>query len=709
MLAVLAPAAAPLRAQVERPDQITYPPLPKIEIPTPRRVVLDNGMVVMLLEDHELPLVRATALIRTGERYDPADKVGLAGVAGEVLRTGGTEALDAAALDDFLESRAATIESDTQEDSGQVTMSCLKADLPDVLKVYADVIRHPAYAPDRIDVALTAARSQVSRQNDDPQGIVFRELEKLVLGQDSPYARVPTYDTLAAITRDDLVAWHDRYFHPDRVILGLVGDFDSDAVLAQVRKVFGDWQRGDELDLPEAAYNTQAKTGVFVADKTDVTQTNIAMGHLGIRRDDPDYYAARVLNELLSGSGVSRLSSEVRTKRGLAYGVLGRIGTDWDHPGTTIVWTSTKAESTGETLKVLLDEIKAVRGDRPPTAEEVAEAKNALLSSFVFGVDSRSEVLDQQLALEYFGYPLDRVAVFRDRIDAVTVDDVRRVAKEDLHPDQFSIVVVGPVEKFHTDLSQFGPVHALDVSIPPPSQERAAQTEESTGKAAALLSKAVDAAGGAERLTSVEALGIDASASLKGPMGQMTLKTHGLLALSGSVRQEIETPMGQMVMVLSPDGAFVTSPQGTQPMPASRVDGLRKGLWRNPISLLRAYAERAGGGGEGFSATASGSDTVGDTPVELVETEVDDVVTTLAIDPATGRLLQLRYQGNGPQGAPGEVHDTFSDFREVDGLFYPFSTVSSFAGEDESSVTVETLQVNPEIPADAFAAPADAQ
>ena len=247
-------------------------------------------------------------------------------------------------------------------------------------------------------------------------------------------------------------------------------------------------------------YASRPTPGVFVADKGDVTQTNIAMGDLGIERSDPDYYAARVLNELLSGGSVSRLFSEVRTKRGLAYGVFGQIGTGWDHPGTTIVWTSTKAESTGETLQVLLDEINAVRGDRPPTADEVAEAKNALLSSFVFTVDSRDEILDQQLTLEYFGYPLDWVDRFRDRIDAVTVEDVRRVAREDLHPDRFPIVIVGPTDRFDADLSKFGTVHTLDISIPGPRRERPGMTEEQPARRRSLLDAAVDAAGGAERL-----------------------------------------------------------------------------------------------------------------------------------------------------------------------------------------------------------------
>lgn len=462
------PLSSPAWAQVEKPDQIEYPPLPPIEIPMPQRVVLDNGMVVMLLEDHELPLVHATALIKTGERYEPADKVGLAGLTGTVLRTGGTENLAADALDDFLESRAATIESSVSEDRGRVSMSSLKQDFPDVLRVFADVLRRPAFAADRIEVARTAARAAVARSNDNPQGIVFREIQQVVYGEDSPYARVPTFATLGAITRDDLIAWHRAYYHPDRMILGLVGDFDSGETLDLIRETFGDWAKGEAADLPEVSIGKEPRPGLYVADKADVTQTNIALGHLGIRRDHPDYYALRVLNQVFSGSMVSRLFSEVRTKRGLAYGVFGQVGANWDRPGLTLAWTSTKVESTGEALQVLLDEAKALRSHRPPSAREVQEAKNAILASFVFEVDSRDEILGEQLVLENFGYPLDRIATFRERIDAVTVDDVVRAAREHLRPEDFSIVIVGPAEQFQKALEGFGEAKKLDISIEPP-------------------------------------------------------------------------------------------------------------------------------------------------------------------------------------------------------------------------------------------------
>ncbi len=468
-LAAATVSPAPVPAQVERPEQIQYPPLPELHIPQPRRVELPNGMVVMLVEDHELPLVRATALVHTGDRLEPADKVGLAEVTGTVLRTGGTEAMGPDDLDDYLESKAAVIESSIGEDQGEVTLSCLAEDFSDVLKVFADVLRHPAFDPNRIEVALNASRSQVARQNDNPQSIVFRELRKEVWGADSPYGRTATFATLATIERDDLVAWHRRDYHPNRIVLGLVGDFDSDKALELVRRAFGDWPRGPAVEPVESHRPEHANPGVFVAEKSDVNQSNIAMGHLGILRSNPDFYAVEVMNEILGGGGTSRLFREVRTKKGLAYAVFGRAGSDWDHPGLTLLFTTTKVSTTGEAIAALLEEAKGMTS-RPPTDDEVARAKQTILSSFVFQVDSTAELLERFLTFEYFGYPLDRLAEYRAKIEAVTADDVRRVAATYLQPQDFSIVVVGPAEGRDSDLSAFGPVKPLDISIAPPPQ-----------------------------------------------------------------------------------------------------------------------------------------------------------------------------------------------------------------------------------------------
>lgn len=457
-------------AQAVRVDDLRYPPLPPFEIPRPQRVVLDNGMVVMLLEDHELPLVEATALVRAGGRLDPAGKIGLAELAAGVLRSGGTEALPGDPLDDWLESRAASIEATADGDLVRASLSSLSQDFPDVLRVFADVLRRPAFDTRKLEVARNQAIAGVARQNDEAGEVLFREFRKIVYGPDSPYARTETYATLGAIRRDDLLAWHRQGFHPERTVLGVVGDFRSAETLALLRAVFGDWPRGSAAARPPlseaAAWRQQPSPGVYWAEKKDMTQSAVMIGHLGVRKDDPDYYALEILNSVLSGSFSSRLISHVRTQKGLAYSVAGRVGSDWDHPGLTYLYLSTKTQTTGAGIQALLDEVRALQTTQPATEEEVEKARQGLLSSFIFNADTPRKVLSQQLNLEIFGYPLDWLSRYRAGLEAVTPAQVRDAALHHLHPGDFALLVVGPAEGRDRPLTDFGKVTNVDLAIP---------------------------------------------------------------------------------------------------------------------------------------------------------------------------------------------------------------------------------------------------
>ena len=466
MAVSLIPAAAV--AQATRAGDLRYPPLPAFEIPQPERVVLDNGMVVMLLEDHELPIVEATALVRAGGRFDPADKVGLTDLAAMVMRTGGTQSLPGDALDDFLESRAAAIEAGGDEDLVRVTLNSLKADFPQVLKTFADVLRRPAFDAAKLEVARNQAIAEVSRQNDDPDQILFREFGKVIYGPDSPYARTETFASLGAIRREDLTAWHKAGFHPDRIVLGLVGDFNRDEALRLVREAFGDWARGPQWKPAEAPFKKQPSPGVYYVAKDDVTQSSILMGHLGILLNDPDYYALEVMNQALSGSFASRLIANIRTKKGLAYAVFGGVNGEFDHPGLAMLFVSTKTETTGAGIDALIEEAKNLTA-QPLTAAEVETAKQSLLSSFIFRFDTKREVLSRQLFLEMYGYPLDWLSRYRSGVESVTLEQVRKAARH-LRPEEFSIFVVGPSQGMDKPLETWGKVTKIDVSLPEPPQ-----------------------------------------------------------------------------------------------------------------------------------------------------------------------------------------------------------------------------------------------
>ena len=460
---------SPTVAQVERVDELTYPPLAELEIPEPTRVTLENGMVVLLLEDHELPIVSVSAKIRTGSRLEPEEKIGLAGLTGAVMRSGGTTSLSGDELDDYLEGKAAVIETGIGGTMGSASMSSLTEDFPEVLKVFADVLRHPAFDPEKLTIAKNQEMANIARQNDNPDRIVLREFYKLIYGKHSPYARVPTYATVNSITKEDMMAWHHQYYHPNRVILGLVGDFQTKAAIELVKKVFGDWKPGPKSEDQMAPYQNSSMPDIFYVEKNDMTQAKIAMGHLGVMRNDPDYYPLVIVNQIMSGSFGARLFSNIRSQQGLAYDVQGGVGFHWDYPGVANLAMSTKTETTAKGIDALIAEAKKMVTE-PPTDEEVAKAKTSILNSFVFSVDSPGKVLGKFLTYEYFGYPSDWLLRFRKGIEEVSTVQVREAARKHLRPKDFSILIVGPREGTAPALARYKTVNELDISIPEPPE-----------------------------------------------------------------------------------------------------------------------------------------------------------------------------------------------------------------------------------------------
>jgi predicted Zn-dependent peptidase len=700
--AVAPPAAAQAQAQAQappkHPNQLSYPPLPEFDPPQPRRVELDNGLVVMLIEDHELPLIEATALIRTGARLEPADEVGLAGLTGTVLRSGGTQTMPSEELNSFLENRAASIETGIGTSLGSASMSALAADFPAVLAAFADVLRQPAFEADKLEVAKNAVVAGISRQNDDPQGIAFREFGEIVYGEGSPYARNETYASVAAVDRADLAAWHQRFYHPNNVILGLVGDFDTDEALALVRREFGDWPRGPEVEAPAAAWDEEASPGVFFAEKRDMTQSNILIGHLGIEKDHPDFYAVEVLNNVFSGGFASRLFSEIRSRRGLAYAVFGSVGSEYDHPGLFQMFMTTKTETTAASIDALLEEARKLTTS-PPTAEEVAKAKQAILASFVFESDSTRKILGQQLRYEYYGYPLDWLERYQAGIEATTVDQVRAAAAAHVHPDRFSILVVGPAEGMDRPLAELGEVTAVDISIPEPEVERAEVTSEGQARARELLDRAVAAMGGAEAVDRVATLALSGTVAQQTPQGPMEIAVAETYLFPDRFWQEVTLPFGTMTMAISGDTGFAVTPQGVVDLPESQLAAIRQNASRNLLALLKARTD------PGLVATVLEPGELEGTPLERLQVEVAGQVTVVGLDPETGRIRQLVYQGTAGPGAPGEMVETFSDWRPVGDLQYPFAIVGTFNGEEVQRVTIDEVEVDVEVDESVFVRP----
>ncbi|MEM6455556.1 MAG: pitrilysin family protein [Acidobacteriota bacterium] len=448
-----------LHAQVETADQLVYPPLPAFTLPTPDTTVLDNGMTVMVQPDRALPLARVILIVRAGARWETDADRGVAGLAGQVMRTGGTADLSSAELDVLLDGKAARLEVGIGLNEGVVSFESLAEDFTALLPVLADVVRRPAFAPDALEVARQQTAAGIVRRSDAPSSVRSRVFRKLVFGADSAFGRELSLEQLQAISRDDLVDWHARWIQPERIILGVSGDVDAAEALRAVRAAFGDWPRGPAFEMPDFSWRETPRPGLFFIEHEDIDQAYIRIGHLGLRIDHPDYYATEVLNQLFGAGLSSRLFSVVRSQKGLAYSVYGSISANWDHPGVASLSIGTKPESTAEAIRALHDEVARLRTE-PPSAEEIALAKSAILNSFVFSNDSPSDVLSQQMTFRYHGAPADTLARYRAGVEAVTAADIARAVAH-FRPDEFSQLVVGPPEVDLDTLTAFAPDGAI--------------------------------------------------------------------------------------------------------------------------------------------------------------------------------------------------------------------------------------------------------
>jgi zinc protease len=446
------------------PRTMSFPEL-RFEIPAAEQVVLDCGMPVYLLRDTELPIVNITAMVRTGSVYEPAAKAGLASLTGSVMRSGGSGGLSPEKMDDELEFMASAVESGIGPDMGTVSLTSLTKNFSRTLRIFCDVLLRPDFSQKRVDLARRHLIEGLRRQNDDPKGIAGREINRAIYAG-HPLGVVPTFASANAITRQDMVDFHRRFFRPDAMILAVSGDFDRDTLLKELNAVFGKPAATALPALPDIPQPTADFRPEVIYGKKEVNQTVIRMGHLGITKSDPDIYALRILDYILGGSFTSRLTMEIRTNQGLAYNVDSRFDVGRRFAGTFIAETETKAESTGKTIS-LMKEIIAGMTREPVSDQELKAAKEHIINSFMFGFTSPASIVTQRARLEFYDFPPGYLENYRANIAQVTKEDVLAAAGRHLKPEAFKLVVVGDAAKFDKPLAAFGPVRELDLRQQP--------------------------------------------------------------------------------------------------------------------------------------------------------------------------------------------------------------------------------------------------
>jgi len=463
------PQSAPSQERAPAYKQLKYPQLRDIQVPAVERVTLPNGMQLFLLEDHELPLIHVSAVIRTGSVYEPAEKIGLAGLTGTVMRTGGTTSKTGDELDERLEQIAARVETSIGRSSGSAYMSVLKEDVDTGLSILADVLMNPAFREDKIELAKISARTGIARRNDNPGGIASREYAKLIYGPQSVYARQTEYATIDSITREDMMEFYRRFYHPNNTMMAVWGDFKTDEMVARIKTAFKDWSKSNVQvpPIPEVKYEFQSTVNVITKD--NMNQSIIRLGHIGGVMSDPDYFALMVMNEILGSGFTSRLFKNVRSRQGLAYSVFGVYSADFDHPGMFYVGSQTKLQSTVRATEAMIEEVRKMT-ESEVTDEELALAKDSFLNSFVFNFESRGQIVNRLVTYVYYGYPEDFLQKTKENVEKVTKADVLRVAKAHLRPDKVQILIVGKPDALDKPPSTLGEVKTIDITIPPPKQ-----------------------------------------------------------------------------------------------------------------------------------------------------------------------------------------------------------------------------------------------
>lgn len=443
--------------------------IPPLELTTPRlgreveRRVLSNGLVLYLASDRSLPVFKVYALFRAGNVYEEPTKPGVAQFTASQLRSGGTQRMSFTDLNEELEVSGISIESGVSSETISLTVSALAKDADRSLALLADIVRRPAFDTAALETYRGRVVEDLRRVPENPARLMMQEYSRVMYTEAHPAGRPLTPGQTRAIRREDLLDHFRRFIRPDNMYLAVVGDFSADELAAKVQGQLGDWSGAGPLDLPAIpAVPTRFERGVFVVPR-DLTQSNVVLGHFGIRRSNPDRYAIQIMDLILGGGGFSsRIMDRVRTEEGLAYSVFSSFPVSTRDIGLFRVTVQTKNENVPRAVRTILAEMARMR-ESLVTPTELAGAKDAIINSFVFRFTSRFSVVTQLLTLEFDEYPPDYLDTLLDRYRAVTREDVQRVARQYLRPDETTILVVGNPASIEPALTAFGPVTRLPV------------------------------------------------------------------------------------------------------------------------------------------------------------------------------------------------------------------------------------------------------
>jgi zinc protease len=411
----------------------------------PTRFIAPNGMTVLVLEQHFLPIVEIHALIKAGAAQDPPEKAGVANLVASLLDEG-TTTRSSRQLAEQIDFVGGSLAVQAGEDYTTASARTLKKDIDLGFTLLADILQHPAFPKQEFERVRSQILGEISSDNDDPGHVAMKAFNQLVF-QNHPY-RWPvngTEETLSKITLAEVQSFYTKEYLPNQVILTIVGDVTAEQATTLVQTHFGSWKKGAVPSRTVKKPTAIDKKTVQLVEK-DLTQSTIVIGHPGISRTNPDFYAVTVMNHILGAGGFSsRLMDSIRDKQGLAYGIMSHYDARV-MPGSFWINLQTRTETTNQAISGVLIEMKAIR-EAPVSDQELADAKAFLMGSFPLRLDSTSKLAQVLAQVEFFGLGFDYFSQYPKWIERVTKEDVQRVAKQYLDPQHYALVVVGNIAK----------------------------------------------------------------------------------------------------------------------------------------------------------------------------------------------------------------------------------------------------------------------
>jgi predicted Zn-dependent peptidase len=460
---------------VNHPDQLQFPEL-KYQPPKPDgyRHALKCGATAYIVESSTVPTFEMTVLVRTGSMYEPVEKAGLADFTGYLMRNGGVQGMTAKQLDERLAFLAGEISVNIDGSRGRASLFCLSKDIDEGLGLMKKVLQTPVFDQEALNRYRGDVLSEMKQRNANAAAIESREWAFLMYGDHpstTPYRR--TEQSVNSITREDMTAFHKKYFFPKNFIFAISGDFKTADILTKLDKLLADWP-SQQLELPTIADQIAvAKPGVYMVKKEDVNQSRVRVGHLGVKRDIPDQYALMVMNDILGGGGFnSRITRRVRSDEGLAYNTGSSFDRPVLYPGTFQAWFQTKHATVAFGTSLIVDEVKRIRTEKCDS-EIVNNSKASFISDVVNPFASKNSIVNTFADDNYTHRPDDYWQNYTKNMAAVTPDDVLAAAQKYVHPDQLIFLIVGDPDavmqgsdKHKERVTDFGPITNIPLRDP---------------------------------------------------------------------------------------------------------------------------------------------------------------------------------------------------------------------------------------------------